>query len=57
MSRSARTRVAIACSTSESFKMSTSSSTTTTNFRNGSAANAAMAAFFGSPSTSFSIAM
>jgi hypothetical protein len=35
--------------------MSTSSSTTTTYLRNGSAVKAAIAAFFGSPSISFSI--
>ena len=56
VSWSARTRVAIACSTSVSFMMSTSWSTTTTNFRNGSATNAAMAASLASPSIIFSIA-
>ena len=56
-SRSARTRVAMACITSLSLLMSTSSSTQITNFRNGSAANAAMAAFLASPSIMDSIWM
>ena len=56
-SRSARTRVAMACITSLSLPMSTSASTHTTNLRKGSAANAAMAAFLASPSMTASIWM